>query len=109
MLGPNMTLDTLVEVLLIGIGTISGARRLEIVCWFGAMSIIANYVVFMTFFPAALSLVMEVRIGCTSMMSAVCVSVVTAYSVVTTCGVLGLGFHPSLPLWPTLLVCYMYI
>ena len=109
MLGPNMTLDTLVEVLLIGIGTISGARRLEIVCWFGAMSIIANYVVFMTFFPAALSLVMEVMIGCTSMMSAVCVSVVTAYSVVTTCrctcGVLGLSFHPSLPLWPTLLVC----
>ena len=56
-----MTLDTLVEVLLIGIGTISGARRLEIVCWFGAMSIIANFVVFMTFFPAALSLVMEVH------------------------------------------------
>ena len=31
------------------------------VCWFGAMSIIANYVVFMTFFPASLSLVMEVE------------------------------------------------
>ena len=60
-LGPNMTLDTLVEVLLIGIGTISGSRRLEVVCWFGAMSIIANFVVFMTFFPASLSLVMEVR------------------------------------------------
>lgn len=56
-----MTLDTLVEVLLIGIGTISGSRRLEVVCWFGAMSIIANFVVFMTFFPASLSLVMEVR------------------------------------------------
>ena len=61
-LGPNMTLDTLVEVLLIGIGTISGSQRLEIVCWFGAMSIIANFVVFMTFFPASLSLVMEVNV-----------------------------------------------
>lgn len=38
----------------------SGARRLEVVCWFGAMSIIANYLVFVTFFPASLSLVMEV-------------------------------------------------
>ena len=55
-----MTLDTLVEGLLIGIGTISGSQRLEIVCWFGAMSIFANFVVFMTFFPASLSLVMEV-------------------------------------------------
>lgn len=59
-LGPTMTLDTLVEVLLIGIGTISGVRQLEMMCCFGCMSIIANYLVFMTFFPASLALVLEV-------------------------------------------------
>ena len=116
-LGPTMTLDTLVEVLLIGIGTISGqlyctcgnlcdshvtlecnevtwlcnwqlytctctcflanlppcttvkdlcmhtctgVPQLYTTCCFGCMSIIANYIVFMTFFPASLALVLEV-------------------------------------------------
>ena len=91
-LGPMMTLDTLVEVLLIGIGTMSGVcdhvistcivigwmqplhvhasgcrsnttgvRRLEMISYFGCMSILASYLVFMTFFPASLALVLEVR------------------------------------------------
>ena len=80
-LGPTMTLDTLVEVLLISIGTISGKKdpgnssgakhyppslsppgvpRFETMCCFGCMSIVANYLVFMTFFPASLALVLEV-------------------------------------------------
>eukprot|EP00731_Ephydatia_muelleri_P016596 Em0009g1020a len=59
-IGPTLTLDTLVEVLLIGIGTLLGVRQLEVICCFGCLSIIANYVVFMTFFPAALALVLEV-------------------------------------------------
>lgn len=31
------------------------------ICCFGCMSIMANYLVFMTFFPASLALVLEVR------------------------------------------------
>ncbi|XP_059213559.1 3-hydroxy-3-methylglutaryl-coenzyme A reductase-like [Centropristis striata] len=58
-LGPTFTLDALVECLVIGIGTMSGVPQLEIMCCFGCMSVLANYVVFMTFFPACVSLVLE--------------------------------------------------
>ncbi|KAG8222847.1 hypothetical protein J437_LFUL007555, partial [Ladona fulva] len=59
MLGPTITLDTVVETLVIGIGTLSGVRRLEILCCFACMSVVVNYVVFMTFYPACLSLILE--------------------------------------------------
>lgn len=36
---------------------------MEIMCCFGCMSVLANYFVFMTFFPACVSLVLEVRMG----------------------------------------------
>ncbi|XP_061907732.1 3-hydroxy-3-methylglutaryl-coenzyme A reductase-like isoform X1 [Entelurus aequoreus] len=58
-LGPTFTLDALVECLVIGVGTMSGVRQLEIMCYFGCMSVLANYFVFMTFFPACVSLVLE--------------------------------------------------
>ncbi|XP_070689955.1 3-hydroxy-3-methylglutaryl-CoA reductase a [Pempheris klunzingeri] len=58
-LGPTFTLDALVECLVIGVGTLSGVRQLEIMCCFGCMSVLANYFVFMTFFPACVSLVLE--------------------------------------------------
>ncbi|XP_012713427.1 3-hydroxy-3-methylglutaryl-coenzyme A reductase [Fundulus heteroclitus] len=58
-LGPTFTLDALVECLVIGVGTMSGVKQLEIMCGFGCMSILANYFVFMTFFPACVSLVLE--------------------------------------------------
>ncbi|XP_044147858.1 3-hydroxy-3-methylglutaryl-coenzyme A reductase-like [Bufo gargarizans] len=58
-LGPTFTLDALVECLVIGVGTMSGVRQLEIMCCFGCMSILANYIAFMTFFPACVSLVLE--------------------------------------------------
>ena len=60
MLGPSITLDTVVETLVIGVGTLSGVRRLEVLCCFACMSVIVNYVVFMTFYPAFLSLILEV-------------------------------------------------
>lgn len=41
-----------------------GVQQLEMICAFGCMSIVANYLVFMTFFPAALALVLEVRDSC---------------------------------------------
>lgn len=59
LLGPAITLDTLVETLVIGVGTLSGVYRLEILCGFAVMSVIVNYVVFMTFYPACLSLIMD--------------------------------------------------
>lgn len=37
-----------------------GVRRLEVLCCFGCMSVIVNYIVFMTFYPACLSLILEV-------------------------------------------------
>lgn len=39
-----------------------GVPQLEIMCCFGCMSVLANYFVFMTFFPACVSLVLEVRL-----------------------------------------------
>lgn len=38
----------------------SGVPRFETMCCFGCMSIVASYLVFMTFFPASLALVLEV-------------------------------------------------
>ncbi|GLH03243.1 3-hydroxy-3-methylglutaryl coenzyme A reductase [Gryllus bimaculatus] len=58
-LGPTITLDTVVETLVIGVGMLSGVRRLEVLCCFACMSVIVNYVVFMTFYPACLSLILE--------------------------------------------------
>lgn len=59
-LGPRITLDTLVETLLISVGSLSGVRRLEIQCCFACLGVIVNYIVFMTFYPACLSLILEV-------------------------------------------------
>lgn len=59
LLGPTITLDTIVETLVIGVGTLSGVKRLEEMCCFACLSAVVNYIVFMTFFPACLSLVLE--------------------------------------------------
>lgn len=58
-LGPTLTLDTIVETLLISVGTLSGIRRLEILCYYASVSVIVNYILFMSFYPACLSLVLE--------------------------------------------------
>ncbi|XP_037808752.1 3-hydroxy-3-methylglutaryl-coenzyme A reductase [Lucilia sericata] len=59
LLGPAISLDTIVETLVIGVGTLSGVQRLEVLCTFAVMSVIVNYVVFMTFYPACLSLILD--------------------------------------------------
>ncbi|KAH0952187.1 hypothetical protein HN011_000262 [Eciton burchellii] len=59
LLGPTITLDTLVETLLIGVGSLSGVRRLEVLCSFACLGVIVNYVIFMTFYPACLSVILE--------------------------------------------------
>lgn len=58
-LGPTITLDTIVETLVIGVGTLSGVRKLEELCSFACMSAVINYFVFMVLFPACLSLILE--------------------------------------------------
>nr|XP_050869776.1 3-hydroxy-3-methylglutaryl-coenzyme A reductase isoform X1 [Vespula vulgaris] len=63
LLGPTITLDTLVETLLIGIGSLSGFKRLETLCSFACLGAIVNYVVFLTFYPACLSLILELSRG----------------------------------------------
>ncbi|KAF2879365.1 hypothetical protein ILUMI_26812 [Ignelater luminosus] len=59
LLGPAMTLDTIVETLVIGVGTMSGVHRLEVLSYIACLSVIVNYVIFMTFYPACLSLILE--------------------------------------------------
>ncbi|KAK9884139.1 hypothetical protein WA026_005090 [Henosepilachna vigintioctopunctata] len=59
LLGPSLTLDTIVETLVIGVGTLSGVPRLERVSYFACFSVIVNYVIFMTFYPSFLSLILE--------------------------------------------------
>ena len=44
----------------------AGVPQFETICCFGCMSLIANYLVFMTFFPASLALVLEVSGVCTT-------------------------------------------
>ncbi|GFY49037.1 3-hydroxy-3-methylglutaryl-coenzyme A reductase [Trichonephila inaurata madagascariensis] len=58
-IGPTITLDTIVKTLVIGVGTLSGVRRLEELCRFACMSAVINYFVFMLFFPACLALILE--------------------------------------------------
>ncbi|XP_053988321.1 3-hydroxy-3-methylglutaryl-coenzyme A reductase [Hylaeus volcanicus] len=67
LLGPTITLDTLVETLLISIGSLSGVKRLEILCSFACLGVLVNYIVFMTFYPACLSLILELSRGTNGM------------------------------------------
>jgi len=60
-LGPMLTLDALVETLVIGVGTLSGVKVLQTMCCFGCLSVVTNYLAFMTFYPACLALIFEVR------------------------------------------------
>lgn len=59
LIGPQLTLDAIVETLVIGVGMLSGVRTLETMCCFGCLSVIANYLSFLVFYPACLALVLE--------------------------------------------------
>ncbi|XP_074650297.1 3-hydroxy-3-methylglutaryl-coenzyme A reductase-like [Tubulanus polymorphus] len=62
-LGPMITLDAFVELLVISVGTLSGVQHLETICWLGCLSVVVNYLAFMTFYPACLALVLELSRG----------------------------------------------
>ncbi|KAI3387773.1 hypothetical protein SNEBB_007114 [Seison nebaliae] len=57
--GPTVLFDTMTAISLIGIGTLSGIYHLEVMCCFGCLTVMANYISFMTFFPASLILIFE--------------------------------------------------
>lgn len=59
---------------------IPGVRQLEIMCCFGCMSVLANYFVFMTFFPACVSLVLEVREECSTVCGQFCTNTVLIFN-----------------------------
>lgn len=62
-LGPIITRDAIVKTLVIGIGTLSGWKGLETISCFCCLSVLANYLAFMTFYPAFLTLVLELCRG----------------------------------------------
>jgi hydroxymethylglutaryl-CoA reductase (NADPH) len=63
LLGPTATLDTLLAVLLVGVGALSGVPRLEHMCSFACLALLVDYLVFVTFYPACLSLVADFASG----------------------------------------------
>ncbi|XP_041981532.1 3-hydroxy-3-methylglutaryl-coenzyme A reductase isoform X2 [Aricia agestis] len=63
LLGPTATLDTLLAVLLVGVGSLSGVERMEHMCTFACLALLVDYLVFVTFYPACLSLVADFASG----------------------------------------------
>nr|UBY12676.1 hydroxymethylglutaryl-CoA reductase [Anticarsia gemmatalis] len=63
LLGPTATLDTFLAVLLVGVGALSGVPRLEHMCTFACLALLVDYLVFVTFYPACLSLVADFASG----------------------------------------------
>ncbi|CAK1593590.1 unnamed protein product [Parnassius mnemosyne] len=63
LLGPTATLDTMLAVLLVGVGGLSGVPRLEHLCTFACLALLVDYLVFVTFYPACLSLVADFASG----------------------------------------------
>ncbi|GBP34354.1 3-hydroxy-3-methylglutaryl-coenzyme A reductase [Eumeta japonica] len=63
LLGPTATLDTLLAVLLVGVGALSGVPRLEHMCTFACLALLVDYFVFVTFYPACLALVTDFTAG----------------------------------------------
>lgn len=49
---------------LIGIFLILGVKSIEVLCLFGVVAVVVNYLVSISFVPAALSLYLEVSCSC---------------------------------------------
>ncbi|GAB1605199.1 3-hydroxy-3-methylglutaryl-coenzyme A reductase-like [Argonauta hians] len=62
-LGPVITLDAIVQTLVFGVGTLSGWKQLETISQFACLSVLANYLALMTFYPACLALMLELCHG----------------------------------------------
>ena len=59
-LAPVMALDTLVGVLLISTGRLTGISKLATMCFCGSMFLLTNLVTFLTLYPACLAVLSKV-------------------------------------------------
>ena len=60
-LGPSVALDTMVEILVIGVGSLCGIKRLEMVCNVVCLGVFIRFLIFATFLPASLSLLTDLH------------------------------------------------
>ena len=58
-LAPTFSLDTMIKVMLMGMGSLTGIPKLEVYAWYAVVFNMVNFIVYMTFFPSGLSLVLE--------------------------------------------------
>ena len=58
-LAPTLTLNTLAATLLMGTGSLTGFHRLELLSSYAIVYNLVNFLIYVTFYPAALSLVLE--------------------------------------------------
>ena len=47
------------KVMLMGMGSLTGIAKLEVYAWYAVIFNLVNFIVYMTFFPAGLSLILE--------------------------------------------------
>jgi len=58
-LGPAMTFETVGKILLVGLCGLTNYKRLELLAVYAITTVIVDFLIFMSFFPAGLSLVIE--------------------------------------------------
>jgi len=58
-LGPAMTFETVGKVLLVGLCGLTHYKRLELLATYAVITVVVDFLIFMSFFPAGLSLVIE--------------------------------------------------
>ena len=47
------------KVMLMGMGSLTGIAKVEVYAWYAVIFNLVNFIVYMTFFPAGLSLILE--------------------------------------------------
>eukprot|EP00095_Tigriopus_kingsejongensis_P004201 snap_masked-scaffold208_size258758-processed-gene-1.0 protein:Tk04201 transcript:snap_masked-scaffold208_size258758-processed-gene-1.0-mRNA-1 annotation:"3-hydroxy-3-methylglutaryl- reductase" len=58
-LAPTFALDCLAKIFLVGLGSLTRIPQLEAFSWYAVVSVMVNFLVYLTFYPAGLSLVLE--------------------------------------------------
>ena len=58
-LGPVMSFETTGKILLVSLCGLTEYRKLELLASYAVITVLVDYVIFMSFFPAGLSLVIE--------------------------------------------------
>ena len=58
-LAPTLVLNTLVTTLLMGTGLLTGFQRLELLSRYAIIYQVVNFLIYVTFYPAGLSLILE--------------------------------------------------